>query len=180
MTHDNTKPTLTYSSGPYKDKMGRYRTQSLFHEFSYQSDINPLWTLKESHSNIPSLKELYLSCLDPTEYKFAILAFNSWEQWLKIKASKALWPLIEDWSVELEVLLRSKGIAVIAQEAVSGKSAFNAAKYLANAEWKGPVSKRGRPSKDEITREAKIAAKLQAEVGADAQRLGLQLIKGGK
>ena len=77
-------------TGPYKDKMGRYRTQSLFHEFSYMrkpnDDFNPLYTLKNIQtSDLPCLKDIYMDSNDPTEYNFAITAFNSWDQWKKIK-----------------------------------------------------------------------------------------------
>jgi hypothetical protein len=113
---------------------------------------------------------------DPTEYIFAMGAFGSWQQWLKIKASKAIEPWIEDWPIELEVKLRSLGIQSVMAEAKSGKSKFPAAKALAEGFWNKESSKRGRPSKEEVARERKIAAKLDEEFTADAERIGLQVI----
>jgi hypothetical protein len=164
-----------------KDVVGRYRTQSLFREF-YIKDVKPLWTLKDEDpaNELPSLKQLYLEVADPTEYQFALEAFGNWKQWLKIKASKAIGPYLEDWPLELELKLRSEGIQEVILEAQGGKSKFNAAKFLANADWKGTASKRGRPSKEEVERERKIAAKLDSEFSEDAERIGLSVIEGGK
>jgi len=171
-------------TGPYKDKMGRYRTQSLFHEFSYMrkpdDNFNPIYTLKNvPASNLPCLKDIYMDSNDPTEYTFAIQAFNSWDQWQKIKNNKALQPYMEGWNEELEVKLRSKAMSSIVKEAVSGKSSFNAAKFLATGEWKRQHT-RGRPSKIEIEKEKKIQAKLAEEFDSDAERIGLQLVNTGE
>jgi len=164
-----------------KDVQGRYRTQSLFREF-YIKDLEPLWSLKDEDSQgiLPSLKKLYIECEDPTEYEFAMQAFGSWNHWIKIKSSAAIKTFIEDWPIELEVSLRSKGIRLVAQEAIDGKSKFHAAKFLAEGQWKKSDNKRGRPSKEELHRELKIAAKLESEIGEDAARLGLHLVKDSK
>jgi len=174
--------TLRYPhlKSEFKDSMNRYKTQSLFREF-YIQDIKPVYCLLEEDSKgeLPSLKKLYMDVGDPTEYEFAMQAFGSWKHWLKIKSAKAIQPWIEDWPTELEVKLRSEGIRKVIQESSSGKSTFNAAKYLANGEW-NRASKRGRPTKEEVERERKIAAKLDAEFSEDAQRIGLRVIKGGE
>ena len=166
----------------FKDKTGRYRTQSLFREFYIKNEgLEAIYTLREedTQGDLPSLKALYLEIGDPTEYAFAIEAFGSWKQWLKIKASSAIQPWIEDWPMELEVKLRSDGIKGVIQEAKAGKSKYPAAKALAEGFWNKESSKRGRPSKEEIARERKIAAKLDEEFNADAERIGLQVINGG-
>jgi hypothetical protein len=176
------KPDLKRKSTSFKDVMGRYRTQSLFREFYVKGEgLEPVWTLREEdpQGKLPSLKALYLEIGDPTEYRFAIEAFGSWKQWLKIKASKTIEPWIEDWPIELEVKIRSNGIQGVMQEAKVGKSKFPAAKALAEGFWNKEASKRGRPSKEEVTRERKIAAKLDEEFIADAERIGLQVINGG-
>jgi len=161
--------------------MNRYRTMSLFREF-YLSEMEPLWSLQDEdpQGTLPSLKNLYMEIGDPTEYEFAMQAFGSYKHWLKIKAAKAIYKYIEDWPIELEVKLRSDGIRAIATEAQQAKNPFNAAKFLAKGEWKESASKRGRPSKEEVERERKIAAKVDAEIGEDAQRLGLTLLAGDK
>lgn len=61
---------------PYRDVMNRYRTQSLFWEWSQnKKDFKPLWTLNDldHHSGeYPSLKRLFIEAADPTEYSFAM------------------------------------------------------------------------------------------------------------
>ena len=168
-----------------KDKLGRYRTMSLFREFYLNeegSDLEPVYCLKDEdpQGKLPSLKQMYMEIGDPTEYEFAIQAFGSYQHWLKIKNARAIKKFVEDWPIELEVKLRSEGIRSVVDEALNGKSKFNAAKFLAKGEWKESHSKRGRPSKEEVEREVKIAAKLDAEIGADAQRLGLSVVNGDK
>lgn len=174
-----------------RDKQGRYRTQSLFKEYEYQStDYPPLWTLKEEDFTnrnlstdkveLPSLKKLYMEIADPTEYEFAMQAFGTWKQWDKIKKSKALHVWIEDWAEELELKLRSEGIRGVVREADSGKNPLAAAKFLANADWNKTSNGRGRPTKLEIEKQTKIAARLNAEFEDDAERIGLVAITGGK
>jgi hypothetical protein len=49
-----------------KDKMNRYRTQSLFREFYLQNEsCPPIWCLKEEdpQGTLPSLKALYMDVL---------------------------------------------------------------------------------------------------------------------
>jgi hypothetical protein len=165
-----------------KDNVGRYRTQSLFREFYVHTStgLAPIWTLKDEdpQGELPSLKRIYLDYEDPTEYSFAMATFGNWQHWLKIKNSKAIQLYIEDWPIELEVRLKSKGILGVAAE-LTGKNAFSAAKFLANKGWQDTASKRGRPSKEEIAKETKIAAKLQEEVSDDMARIGLSLVSSG-
>jgi len=168
-----------------KDKMNRFRTTSLFREFymnSEGSELEPLWSLQDDdpQGKLPSLKRLYMEIGDPTEYEFAMEAFGSWQQWLKIKASKAMQKWVQYWPDELEIKLRSEGIKAVSHEAKEGKNPFAAAKFLAKGEWKSTPSKRGRPSKEEVERELKIAAQVDAEVGEDAERLGLRVLNGSK
>jgi len=172
-----------YEKGPYKDKMGRYRTQSLFHEFKSMrkpgDNFNPIYTLKHlKTSTLPCLKDIYMDSDDPTEYAFAIKAFNSWDQWQKIKNNKALNPYMEGWHEELEIKIRSNALSSIVKESSTGKSSFNAAKFLATGEWK-KQHKRGRPSKIEVEKERRIQAKLVEEFDSDAERIGLRVIDGG-
>ena len=143
-------------------------------------DFNPLYTFKNlQNSSLPCLKDIYMDSNDPTEYDFAIKAFNSWNQWQKIKNNKAIKPYLEGWEEELEIKIRSKAMSSIVKEAVSGKSSFNAAKFLATGEWKRQHT-RGRPSKIEIEKERKIQAKLAKEFDSDAERIGLQLVNTGE
>jgi hypothetical protein len=52
----------------------------------------------------------------------------------------------------------------------------NAAKYLVE---KGYLSKRGRPSKEELEREKKHILGINKDVASDLERIGLKVVQGG-
>ena len=158
------------SSPDYRDKMGRYRTLSLFVETNNDSDT-PVFTLKpRDHNGCKSLKQLYLSYEDPTEYSFAIEVLGSWEHWLKLSNSTWFKEYLDAWRLELEVLLRSKGIKEIRSQATAGNK--DAAKWLAEKGW--DKRQAGRPSKAEIEREKKQQASISSSLDDDAERIGLK------
>ena len=162
------------------DKMGRYLTQSLFRETAYGiAKANPIWTLKEHdpQGKLPSLRDIYLELGDPTEYEFAQLCFGSWRHLEHLKTLSWFMEYLEEYRDELEVKLRSRAIGDIVLQAQEPKGT-SAAKYLAEAGWKGTTSKRGRPSKSEVKGELKRQARIEEEVGEDAQRVGLTLLNG--
>jgi len=159
-----------------RDKMGRYRTASLFRE-GYSStdkdDLSPLWTLKDRDpkGKLPSLRRAYIDSLDPTEYTIALQAFGSWTHWEKLRRLNWFSEHVDEWAIELEVALRSSAVKEAIDSSRSGKTRFSAAKWIAEGGYKG--AKRGRPSKAEKERALKIEARLQEEVEGDAERIGL-------
>ena len=167
--------TLKYAhmEGKFKDTVGRFRTQSLFREMNYgTNDQNPLYTLKpvDPQGKLPSLKEIYMECSDPTEYEFAMAAFGSWQHWVLL--SKVAWmePYVLQWQEELEVSIRSSAIKVILNETLTGKAKYNAAKFLSDGGWK-PKSSKGRPSSAEVTRETKIRSRVEEDIEEDLERV---------
>jgi len=158
-----------------KDKMGRYRTQSLFYEQN-NSELDAIFTLKDYdytiHGvNYPSLKKMYLEIADITEYEFSQIVFGSWKHWQRICNNAVLKIYVEEWREELEVKIRSRAIRAIYETAKdAGSKGTTAAKYIADGGWKG---KRGRPSKEEIAREKKIALGIDKELDEDADRMGV-------
>tara|TARA_Y100000034_G_scaffold136090_1_gene210747 strand:- start:1728 stop:2240 length:513 start_codon:yes stop_codon:yes gene_type:complete len=161
-------------AGRFKDVMGRYRTQSLFREMSYGSKEDapdPLYTLKlvDPQGELPSLYQLYLDCNDPTEYEFAIQAFGEWYHWAVISQLAWMEEHVEKWRAELEIKMRSEAVKVILEETKSGKGKYNAAKFISDAGWR-PKTK-GRPSKEEIKRQTKIAAGIDAAITEDLERI---------
>lgn len=158
----------------YRAPDGRYLTQALFKETiqtSVKKTYTPPFTLKpEDSGKCISMKRLYLEIADPTEYAFAMEVLGSWEHWLKLTNCEWFQPYLTAWREELELKLRSKGIKAMMDLAVSGKD--NAAKWLAEGGWNGK-SKRGRPSKAEVTAERKKKAKMIEEVEDYASRIGL-------
>ena len=159
---------------PSKDKMldsmGRPITQSLFLEVGYSDSA--LFTLKDNDFEyngryLPSIKRIYLEIADPTEYEFATTCFIGWSHWQRICDNKVLRRHIDEWRMELEVKLRSKGVKAAMVAAHGGN--YQAAKWLADRGWdtRGP----GRPSKADVERETKIQAAIHDEYSADIIRL---------
>jgi len=153
----------------FKDSAGKYITQNLFLEFSYDTE-KAVYTFadedKEYKGKVyPSLRRLYLETADPTEYEFATKYLWGWEHWQRILGNKVLLKEVERWREELEVKLRSRGVKAVLSLT---EGSFNAAKWAADGGWN---IKRGRPSKAEKERERKMREKALEEVKEDASRI---------
>jgi hypothetical protein len=149
--------------------MGRWRTQSLFKEF-YLNALEPVFTLKEfDDGDLPSIRQLFLAYNDITGYHFAKEVLGSYEHWKRLVALPWFKEHLDDWLIELEVRAEADALKRI-REVSQGESgsALPAAKYLANKGW---ITKKGRPKKEDIEREAKIAAGVEAEVEGDLERI---------
>ena len=152
------------------DKMGKYRTQSLFLELGYGTEA--LFTLKDQdHEHdgkiYPSMKRLYLEFEDPTEYEFANTVLLNWKHWQRMCENKVIRKHIDEWREELEVKLRSQAIRDAIQEAKKGH--FQAAKWVADRGWSTRGA--GRPTKAEIEHEKRVQSKITNEYDADVVRL---------
>lgn len=153
------------------DSGGKPLTQSMFLELGY-SDYS-YYTLKDNHYEYegtlyPSLKQLYLEELDPTEYIFANKYLLSWKHWQRLCENKIIRRHIDDWRLELELKIRFMGIKATIDAAKTGN--YQAAKWLAERGW-GEKRQAGRPSKAEVEREKNMQLALENEYGADIIRL---------
>lgn len=179
------------NNDPFKDSSGRTRTSSLFIEHSVDN-YEAYWTIHSSDKEVvsinektglsetktyPSLKQIYFSFdhIPGYEYDFAIATFNSWETWVRLTNNSRIKHLIAEWREELDVKLKADAIRAMV-EASKGVSsaATGAAKYLADKGYAG--KKAGRPSKEEITRETRIAAGISKELDSDYERMGLKIV----
>lgn len=167
------------------DDMGRYRTVSLFWEVrrdrSDEADFTPIFTLKSRDHTVGdityiSLKRLYMS-YDHTpgmEYEFAMDVFGSWDHWLKLQKS-SIKHEFKQWQEELRVKLKAEAIkAMITASRSDDARGVAAAKYLADEGYTN--TKRGRPSKEEITRTLKEEASGQRDLASDMERLGMSIV----
>ena len=85
---------------------------------------------------------------------------------------------IKAWRDELDIKNKALGIKALMNAARDNDAkAVNAAKYLTE---KGYISKRGRPSAEEVERERKQAVGLNKELDKDIERLGIKVVQGGK
>ena len=162
-----------------KDKMSRPLTQSLFLEIGYDEEF-AIYTLEDEDKEYkgklyPSLKRLFIETEDLTEYNFAKEYLLGWHHWQRLNANKMLREHFDKWREELTLSIRAEAIKSIIDQALDGTN-FQAAKFLAEGGW----SKRsaGRPSKEEMQKEAAQREKIHSEFSEDLERLkNIRLIK---
>jgi len=152
-----------------KDTIGNFRTLSLFYETNI-TENEAIFTLKDEDYTVNgktymSMKQLYLSFDDPTEWEFVQSVLGNWRHWQKLLGNKRIREYIDQWRMELEIKLRSNAVKQMVKHS---KNRDGAAKWLAEGSWKG---KRGRPSKDEVEREKKIQAGIEQDLDDHWTRL---------
>lgn len=146
-------------------------TQGLFLEIGYKEYA--VFTTKDEDYEYngkiyPSLKRLYLEMEDVGEYEFATTYLLGWNHWQRLCANKEVMKHVEEWRTELELRLRSKAIKAIIAKTHFEKG-INAAKWLAEKGW--DKRKAGRPTKEEVQREAKVQADLNKMFEDDLKRI---------
>lgn len=141
-------------------KNGHFLTEALFWETNRNREAYaPLFTLKDrEHEGLPSLKQIYLSHRDPTEYKFAMAVFGSLDHWEQLKSLSWFAPYAESWNRELNLLLRSEAanamLQILADPDASPAAKTQAAKYVSEGGWNERQAK-GRPKKADIQKAAR-------------------------
>lgn len=173
--------------GSMKDTRGVHRMTSLFFEARRNTDVEeylkPIFTLKTADYTTNGvtyfcLREIYFSYdhIPNFEYEFAMDVFGSWDHWVKLTKS-ALRHEFQLWRDELEVKIKAQAIKSMMYASRDGDAkGVAAAKYLAD---KGYTQERkaGRPSREEVERERKIAVEVQNTLAADMERVGLSVAK---
>lgn len=210
LTSDNvkTRPTImdrprgeAIDLPPYKDNMGRWRTDSLFVEtfkvlnrdWSGEQQFQkytPMFTLREhdlkltpsspwyeryTDKMVPSLRRLYLEYNDPTEFNFAIEVFRSTYHWKHLTGVTWFKPYIEEWRKTLSEKLKGLGVMKLVELAggLDPKFALQAAKWLAEGNFEERLGK-GRPSKAQVATQMKRELDIEKIYRDDAARLGLE------
>lgn len=168
-----------------RDKMGRFRTESLFCETIDKDQIEkaglePVFSLKATDHEwrgkpMPSMKALYMQYRDPTEYVFALAVLGSWKHWEKLCKARWFQPFLNEWRTELEMKVRAEAVAKMIEQAKNGDR--KAMEWVASGGWRTRQGA-GRPSKAEKDAAIRAEAGLDAGIRADAERLGLRLVKG--
>jgi len=149
---------MTEATSKFRNVSGTRYLKALFFEYNPDKSV-VVYTLKDrDHEGFPSLYRLYMEAEDVTEWEFANQYLDGWEHWQMLCECNWFKPYVERWRQELELKLRARALARIMKEAATtSKNAYNANKYLSNAEWRGPEeakAKRGRPSAAKIKEEA--------------------------
>lgn len=186
---------------PYKDVMGRWRTDSLFVETIKPLErddsgeqrfqkYTPMFTLREmdllltpsspwyeryTDKMVPSLRRIYLEYNDPTEYQFASEIFRSTYHWKHLTNLKWFKPYVEEWRKTLGEKLKGVGIQKLVELAngLDPKFALQAAKWLAEGNFEERLGK-GRPSKAEVATSLKRELDIEKIYRDDAARLGME------
>lgn len=153
----------------FKDSMGRPLTQSLFLEPNYNEFA--YYTLSGEDKTYqgkvyPSLKRLYLECMDPTEYEFATTYLIDWPHWKRLCSNAIIMRHIEEWREELDLKIRSESVRMM--QDLSEDNA-QAAKWLAERGWDKKGA--GRPKKEQQISERYQQDLLEKEYSADVARL---------
>lgn len=170
---------------PYLTENNRYYTQQLFYETWLDVEVDkrvlePVFTLTYDRPGLINARTTFIEMNDPTGYQWAMTYLKSWKHWEEWLL-KAKWfrEALDSWLQELEIKTRSEALTTIKDISQSGSGqALAAAKYLAESGWvKG--TKRGRPSKEELTGELKAQAEALKQTNLDMERVGLKLIQGG-
>lgn len=175
MTTRKTPPTEIL-----KDASGRWRTKSLFMETNEHEDKYPsIFTLEDSDKEGRiSMRSIYLSTNDPTEYAAAKAIFGSLDCWNSLCKAPFFKRHLENWRGEMQRRIKSQAVKAITDIAEGGKgtaSQLGAAKWIASQEWNGPelvTKQRGRPLKQRDPMEALREGLLDAEeTNEDWERL---------
>jgi hypothetical protein len=192
-----TKPDGTSCNvAPYKDVMGRYRTESLFYETMSKGELDrdvywPIFTLEENpkkltasnwyferypDNTIPSLRQIYLKMADPAEYDFAMAVFKSDRHWKILTNCAFFQPYLEEWRTTLRLKLRSEGIKTLRELALSGPGpqALQAGKWLAEMSFE-PRAEKGRPTAKQVATETRVQVEQNKFLMEDAERMGIKI-----
>lgn len=155
---------------------GQRLLRGLFYETTLSDKASVIYTLKDrDHEGYKSLYRLYMEYDDPTEYSFAIACLDSYDHWTVLCQCSWFKPYISRWRKELEV--RAKAKALLAIKALAddpeAKEHYQASKYMLTGGWKDKTSGRGagRPSKEDVQREARRIAQDHQNIEDDFQRV---------
>lgn len=163
------------SSIKMKDVRGAYRT-NLFIEFNQTNPemYPPIYTMHEQErKGLPSAKKIYMEA--ESEYEAAMQLVGSWQHWKRLcrctyfmkGMANCMWDGLEDWREEKEIQDKAEAYKQLKKSAEKGN--IQAQRLI----YEGKKDSKGRPSKAEVQRQARIAAGVKSEVDDDLKRLSL-------
>lgn len=155
----------------FKNSQGMYILQGIFFEYGHMTDhAYTQYTLKdEAHQGYPSLRELYVTLADPTEYTFANTYLGGWPHFQKLIGSHFFTPFIDQWREEVEIKLQAKALAELTKMAndPDAKNYYNANKLLLDKGWKEKKAPITRTAKKKIFEEATKMGQSSATISDD-------------
>lgn len=125
----------------FKDVRGALRFNTLFLEENDREGYSAVFTLRpKAIGECPSLRELFLSYDDPTEYHFATDIFGSITYWEEIASKGFMKKHITEWRAQAEARRRS-GVfvqmdSILKHEDSKDTAKIAAGKVMLNEVWK--------------------------------------------
>lgn len=169
----------------YKGKNNGWLTQSIFYEmwlelYPQNRHADPVFSLYKPRPGLIDCKTTFVEMDDVTGYDWAMKYLESYDHWLYLLDRQWFAKAYEVWKNELQAKLKARALRRITELTTSTNEAqaLAASKYLAERGWE--KAGRGRPSKDEVKGEMKRLITQAETLDADAQRIGLTVIQGGK
>ena len=160
----------------FKNEQGVHFTKGLFYEQTPMDKSSVVYTLKDqAHEGFPSLYLLFMEAEDLTEWEFANDYLGGWAHWKQLCNCMWFKPYIERWREELELKVRGQALRRIKAEAKSNsRNAYTANKFLVDAGWRPKEENKntkGRPTKDQVQREARKMAQTETDFNSDFERI---------
>lgn len=142
----------------FKNNSGTFYTQAMFFETSMPPREACVYTLKrDDHNGYPSIRRLFLECMDPVGYLFAETHLGGWDHLQKLLELDWFREHWDAWQIELETKIRAQALQKLL-EGSNDKASKNHAdlnKFLLSRGWVTPnEKKRGAPTKAEIRQAA--------------------------
>lgn len=161
-------------SNKYRNSENTRYLRGLFFEQQGADKSSVLYTLKDvDHEGFPSLYRLYMEFEDLTEWEFANEYLEGWEHWKMLCECTWFKPYIDRWREELDLKIQAQALRRLIKEAEGdSRSSQSANKFLLEKGWvPKEKTKRGRPSKEEVRREAMKKAEETQRLKEDYQRV---------
>jgi len=160
----------------FRNDQGVHFTKGLFFEQTLGNKSSVVYTLKDQdHEGFPSLYRLYMEAEDLTEWDFADEYTGGWGHWKQLCGCLWFKPYIQRWREELELKIRGAALRRIKSEAkTTSRNAYTANKFLVDAGWRQKEENKntkGRPTKDQIKKEAQRIAQSDNDFDEDYKRI---------
>jgi|SRR5690606_2923985 len=160
-----------------KDTSGwGFRGANLFLEIyeltTSKTHLPPIYTMMDREVNeLPSAHQVFIHSAD--EYEAAMKLVGSWKHWKRLIEHKwfreghTKWDGLDSWREEMELKKKSRATRALINLVVQNDRGA-ATRILDEFQ---PKQKRGRPSKEEIKREARMEVGLLKDLEEDLKRL---------
>lgn len=168
----------TKNNNKFRNSINSRYLKALFYETNTTNKNVVLYTLKDhDYLEYPSLYRMYMEAGDPTEWEFANTYLEGWEHWKMLQACTWFKPYLLRWREELDTKIKSQALKVILSEMEKGgKDSYGASKTVLDGKWRAETttSKRGRPTKADVTQAAEDEAARKAKIKEDLQRMNIE------